>query len=136
MAYNVRKIDPLDLQARKAIGIDIPFEGQAVFNSTYQSADAIKANLINYFLTGKGERRLNPDFGAGLHNLLFENITQDSVENVKEGILTDLEIYFPRVVVEDLRIEGTPSSHTIVFQMSYSVSNTNINDEVVINFEQ
>lgn len=136
MAYNVRKIDPLDLQARKAIGIDIPFAGKAVFNSTYQSADAIKANLINYFLTGKGERRLNPDFGAGLQNVVFQNITQNLVETLRERILDDLEIYFPRVVVEDLSLIGDPNSQTVTFSMSYSVSDTNINDEVVINFEQ
>jgi phage baseplate assembly protein W len=136
MAYNVRKIDPLDLQARKAIGIDIPFAGQAVFNSTYQSADAIRANLINYFLTGKGERRLNPSFGAGLQNIVFQNITNNLVGTLRERILDDLEIYFPRVVVEDLRLEGTPSTNTVIFSMSYSISNTNISDEVVINFEQ
>lgn len=136
MAYNVRKIDPLDLQARKAIGIDIPFAGKAVFNSTYQSADAIKANLINYFLTGKGERRLNPDFGAGLQNVVFQNITQTLVETLRERVLNDLEVYFPRVVVEDLSLIGDPSTQTVTFSMSYSVSDTNINDEVVINFEQ
>lgn len=136
MAYNVRKIDPLDLQARKAIGINIPFEGKAVFNSTYQSADAIKANLINYFLTGKGERRLNPDFGAGLQNVVFQNITQNLVETLRERVLNDLDIYFPRVIVEELNILGTPDTHTVTFQMSYSVSDTNISDEIVINFEQ
>lgn len=136
MAYNVRKIDPLDLQPRKAIGIDLPFEGKAVFNSTYQSADAIKANLINYFLTGKGERRLNPDFGAGLQNVVFQNITQTLVETLRERVLNDLDIYFPRVVVEDLTLTGTPDTHYVTFQMSYSVSDTNISDEVVINFEQ
>jgi phage baseplate assembly protein W len=136
MAYNVRKIDPLDLQPRKAIGIDIPFSGKAVFNSTYQSADAIKANLINYFLTGKGERRLNPDFGAGLQNVVFQNITQTLVETLRERILDDLDIYFPRVVVEDLSLVGDTNTQVVTFSMSYSVSDTNISDEVVINFEQ
>jgi len=136
MAYNVRKIDPLDLQPRKAIGIDFPFEGVAVFNSTYQSADAIKANLINYFLTGKGERRLNPNFGAGLQNVVFRNINQELVDTLRERVLGDLEVYFPRVVVEDLKLEGIPSTNTVTFSMNYSVSDTNISDEVVINFEQ
>jgi len=47
MGYDVKRIDPLDLQPRKAIGVSLPFSGKAVFNSTYQSKDAIKANLIN-----------------------------------------------------------------------------------------
>ena len=66
MAYKVEKIDPLDLQPRKAIGVSLPFSARGVFNSTYQSKDAIKSNLINFLLTGNQERFLNPNFGAGL----------------------------------------------------------------------
>ena len=47
MAFNVKRIDPLDLQPRKAIGVSLPFSAPAVFKSTYQSKDAIKTNLIN-----------------------------------------------------------------------------------------
>ena len=56
MAFEIKKIDPRDLQPRVAIGVKLPFSGKAVFNSTFTSAEAIKNNLINYFLTGKGER--------------------------------------------------------------------------------
>ena len=136
MAYNVRKIDPLDLQPRKAVGINIPFSGEAVFNPTYQSADAIKANLINYFLTGKGERMLNPGFGAGLRNILFDNITQDRLVTLRENIIEELRNYFPRVVVRNLALDSYPDQHLINFSLKYSVSETNIEDEVVINFEQ
>ena len=31
MAFNVKKINPLDLQPRKAIGVDIPLSGVGVF---------------------------------------------------------------------------------------------------------
>ena len=47
MAFEVRKIDPRDLQPRTAIGVSLPFSGKAVFNSTFTSAEAIKNNLIN-----------------------------------------------------------------------------------------
>ena len=50
MAFNERKIFPLDTKPSTAIGINIPFNGSAVFNSTYLTKDAIKANLVNYFL--------------------------------------------------------------------------------------
>ena len=96
MAFEVKKIDPLDLQPRKAVGIDIPFSGNAVFNSTYQTKDAIRANLINFFLTGQGERFMNPTFGTGLRNFLFENIDEGTVRRVNNAIKRSLEIYFPR----------------------------------------
>jgi hypothetical protein len=38
-------------------------------NTTYTTQDAIKSNLINFILTGKRERIMNPGFGAGLLGL-------------------------------------------------------------------
>ena len=32
MAFDVKKINPLDRQPRKAVGVNLPFSGQAVFN--------------------------------------------------------------------------------------------------------
>lgn len=136
MAFDVKKIDPLDLQPRKAIGVSLPFSGQAVFNSTYESKDAIRANLINYFLTNKGERYLNPYFGSNLRSLLFENIIQDTLDNLKESISQDVRAYFPRVLPTRLDILTNPDSNSVSFYMSYQILDTNIQDQLLINIEQ
>jgi len=75
MAFQVERIHPLDLQPRKAVGVGLPFSSTSVFNSTYTTQDALKSNLINYLLTEKSERFLNPDLGAGLRALLFDQLT-------------------------------------------------------------
>lgn len=134
MSYKPLKIDPLDLSNRKAIGVKIPFSAGNVFNQTYQTKEAIKINLVNYFLTGKGERVLNPNFGSGLKNLLFENIVEDDIETVREVILEEVDTYFPNIVVNDLNIETSTENNTVVFSLRYSIPNTDIEDEVVINF--
>lgn len=136
MAMNVQKINPLDLQPRKAIGVKLPFSGKAVFNSTFISADAIKTNLINFFLTARGERYLNPDFGNGLQALLFDQLTEDKIREINSLIKEDLKFYFPRVVPTDMSIEGIPDRNTVQFVLKYKVDSTNIEDELVINFDQ
>lgn len=136
MAYKVQRINPLDLQPRKAIGVGLPFSGQAVFNSTYTSKDAIRSNLINFFLTGNNERVFNLDFGAGLRNMLFEGITEDKIEEIKLNINKSLELYFPRVQVKSLNLNAYPDQNLVNFELKYSVLQTNIEDEVSINFEQ
>ena len=136
MSYKVQRINPLDLQPRKAVGVALPFAGRAVFNSTYTTKDATKANLINFFLTGKNERVLNVDFGAGLRNFLFENLTQDLVDSTRETINQSLELYFPQVIVNNLELLAYPDQNLVTFSLKYSVRETNITDEVVINFEQ
>jgi phage baseplate assembly protein W len=136
MAYRVERIDPLDLQPRKAVGVSLPFQGSAVFNSTYTSKDAVRSNLINYFLTGKNERLFNLDFGAGLRNLLFENITLDRIEELKLNITKNIELYFPRVNINSLDLIAYPDQNLVNFVLKYSVRQTNIQDEISINFAQ
>jgi phage baseplate assembly protein W len=136
MAFNSRRINPLDLQPRKAIGVSLPLSGKAVFNSTYQTKDAIKTNIINYFLTGVGERYLNPNFGTILRNLMFENINQDTVDRVKNTVRRGLSEYFPTVNPVDFRVDGEPDTNTVTLTLKYSIRDTNIEDEVVINFQQ
>ena len=136
MAFNVRVIDPLDLQPSKAVGVALPFSGGAVFNSTYETKDAIKANLINYFLTNKGERYLNPNFGSDVRRLLFDNIDQQKLEEVREIIIRDVDLYFPKVIPSKIEVVADPDHNTVTFYMRYSIDSTNIQDELLINFEQ
>ena len=136
MALNSRRINPLDLQPRKAIGVSLPLSGAAVFNSTYMTKDAIRTNIINYFLTGQGERYMNPSFGTIIISLMFENINQNMIDRVKSTVRAGLSEYFPTVLPNDFKVIGTPDSNTVTLSLKYTIQNTNIQDEVVINFEQ
>lgn len=137
MSIDPKKIYPLDLEDRKAVGVSLPFSGKSVFNLTYTTKDAIKNNLINFFLTGQGERYLRPELGTNLRKtLLFENITKDSLDQIKEMIREDIFIYFPRVVLTSLEVIPHEDENKVVFYIKYYVSETDIEDELLINFEQ
>ncbi len=136
MAFEVRKIPAIDLQPRKAVGVSLPFSGKAVFNQTYETKQALKTNLINYFLTARGERYMNPNFGNRLQNLLFEQLTQNKVKQIDEQVRNDLEIYFPKVQPVEISTTGNPNNNTVSFSLSYKLRDTQIEDELTINFEQ
>tara|TARA_R100000657_G_C4588645_1_gene48280 strand:+ start:126 stop:536 length:411 start_codon:yes stop_codon:yes gene_type:complete len=136
MAFEIKKINPLDLKPSKGVGVSLPFSGRAVFNTTFETKDAIKANLINYFLTGKNERYFNPSFGAGLRNLLFTNIDESALDQIRTNILDDLDRFFPRVQVTSLELIPEADQNLIVFSMRYAIADSNISDEVVINFNK
>ena len=73
---NVRdyiRINPIDIQLDRAIGVSLPFNGEGVFNSTYTTNEQVKSNLLNVILTEPGERVFKPNFGVGLRSHLFEN---------------------------------------------------------------
>lgn len=136
MAFQVQKIHPLDLQPRKAVGVSLPFSAKDVFTSTYTTKDALKSNLINFLLTDKGERVLNPDFGIGLRSILFEQATQDTKDQIDYLIRKGIADWFPELVINTLTIAPKPDTNTVTIYMKYNVNQTNIQDELLINFEQ
>ena len=136
MAFQVEKINPLDLQPRKAVGVKLPFSSKSVFTSTYTTQEALKSNLINYLLTNKGERYLNPTFGANIRSLLFEQMTVDVRDVIDSTIRTGIKTWFSSVTIDTLTVVEDPNSNTITIYMKYLVDYTNIQDELLINFQQ
>lgn len=136
MAFQVEKINPLDLQPRKAVGVKLPFSSKSVFTSTYTTQEALKSNLINYLLTNKGERYLNPTFGANIRSLLFEQMTVDVRDVIDSTIRTGIKTWFNSVTIDTLTVVEDSNSNTITIYMKYLVDYTNIQDELLINFQQ
>ena len=104
MAFEAQQIYPIDFNKSAAVGIDIPFNAEGVFRLNYTTKAAIKNNLINYFLTNPGERFLNPTFGGGLRDTIFEQITTDNLDFLEERISFDLDQFFPNIKIENLNI--------------------------------
>ena len=123
-----------DLIDRQAIGVSIPFSAISVFNQTFTTADQTKSNLINYFLTNKGERILNPNFGGDLRNLLFEQITEETLSVLQKRIENDLENKFPIIEVKNLIINPQPNFNIVNIVLTYNVLNLE-NEVIEINIE-
>jgi phage baseplate assembly protein W len=135
MAYGLKKISPLDLKPSTAIGVALPFSAPNVFTSVYTTKDQIKYNIINFLLTDPRERVFNPNFGAGLRARLFEQITVDSFESVRQSLITQMEINFPQVQVTDLTITGNPNYNSINIKFSYKLLRSNENDSVILTIQ-
>ena len=134
MAYNVININPLDLQPSKGVGIKVPFDGPTGLNITYTTKEAVKSNILNFFLTGKRERIMSPNMGAGIREQLFEQITNNTAENLEDIITFGLGDYFPQIKLTNLNVSAAPDQNLIQIYFSYSIKNTNIQDEITINF--
>ena len=133
MAYIVRNVDVLDLKPSTGVGIALPFNGPTGVNTTYTTKDAIKSNLLNFILTGKRERVMNPGFGSGIRDVIFEQITDERIDQIENLIYGGVEQFFPQVRIGNLTIDLSPDTKTITIYLKYSVINTNIEDELQIN---
>ena len=134
MAFNPQLINPIDLNPNLAVGVNLPFSGPSVFTPNYLTSNAIKNNLINYFLTNPGERPLNPTFGGGLRSFIFQQISENSLDGLKENVSLKLETYFPNVIINSLDVLKRDDENSVVVQLKYSIANSNINDDLTFQF--
>lgn len=133
MAYRVLQRDPRDLSNRKAIGVQMPFESDTVFVPTYNSLEAYKVNLYNFFMTGKRERFLNPEMGSTLLEYLFEPIPdQYTVKAIQDNIQFEIEKFFPRLEVLEIKLEDFPEYNSVQVTIFFRIKNTELEDKLVI----
>jgi uncharacterized protein len=134
MAYRVPNIEPIDLQPRVAIGISLPFNGPTGFNGTYTTADQLRTNILSFLLTNRGERLYRPNFGANLRSLIFEQQNNFTLDQLNSIITSQVETQFPGVSVLNVDVDSQPDLNTINVSISYGVTNTNIQDQLTLAF--
>jgi len=134
MAFGAKKIFPIDTKPGTAVGIAIPFNAPATFFPTYTTKDAIRNNLLNFFLTNSTERYLNNEFGANLRQFIFEQINSGTISDLKSNIQLLINQYFPNIKVDQLEVLESPDTNEINVSITYSIINTGITDQVEINF--
>lgn len=87
-------------------GIILPISHgpQGFFNQSYSVIEQVKTNLNLLLKTRKGERRMNPDFGSGLWNVLFENYNEDISPLIENTIKQDINRWMNYVTVKDVQV--------------------------------
>lgn len=67
---------------------------------------AIRRSLRNIILTMPTERLFNPSFGCSIYRMLFEPITEQTSEAIKNELLTTVGNFEPRVKI--ISVEAIP----------------------------
>lgn len=87
---------------------------------TLTDLDLVKQDLLNHFLTRKGERVMRPNFGSIIHDILmepFDNLTKQDIEDeCKEIVDND-----PRVDLLATNIENTDHLLKVELYLQYKV---------------
>jgi phage baseplate assembly protein W len=90
-----------------AYGILLPVQkgDTGYFRQGFESYEQAKSNLKNLLLTRRGERIMQPEFGSGLHELLFEQATDDLEERLQETIENTVGYWLPYINIDEVDIE-------------------------------
>ena len=137
MAYRVLYQDPRDLDNRKAIGVEMPFNNDSVFVSTYNSLEAYKVNLYNFFSTEKEERYLNPTLGSSLMQYLFSpTLDQNTLSSIESTIRFEIETYFPRLEIVQVNLDEYPDDNLLQIDIQFKIKGTELEDNLVLDINR
>lgn len=114
------RINTLDVNKNRGIGIAIPFDPVNIFKITYTTKDQIKSNLLNFLLTNKGERVFNPNFGANIRALVFDQMV--NLEETRETISDSIALYFPELQITEVSFTPNYDTNTLLIKISYIIN--------------
>ena len=96
------------------------------YQLTKDLTENIKQNFKNLVFTIPGERVMDPEFGVGFSTLLFENATDQLVEDLKERLFIQVERYLPYISIA--RVEAQLQDNTAYMRVDYIIPSLSVSD--------
>lgn len=85
----------------------------------------IKESIWIILSTSKGERVMRPDFGCGIHDLVFYPINTTTVNLIHNSIQEALTLWEPRIELNKLGVEEKSDEGKLEISIDYRVRVTN-----------
>jgi phage baseplate assembly protein W len=89
----------------------------------YVNEDAVKRSIRNLILTEKYDRPFQPEIGCRIKSLLFENMSDVIVEEIKNVIKETIDTYEPRARVLDIIVQANESRQSYDIYIYFEVIN-------------
>jgi phage baseplate assembly protein W len=86
--------------------------------------EAVKASIKNLLLTDKGERPYQPNLGCNIRQMLFDNMTPDTIILMKEVIKDTLEAYEPRADIIGIDVRSSVDDNQVNIAVVFKVINS------------
>ena len=97
----------------------------------------IRQNFKNLILTSPGERIMEPNFGVGLYNFLFEPLSGETMDRLVEKITEQKDVYIPSVNIEVIDFVTSDENSNLAYNqvqvvIQYNILPYNAKDELRI----
>jgi len=95
----------------------------------------IEESIFNILGTAKGERVMLPEYGCGIHDLVFEPNNPITLSRVTQDVRTALVQYERRIDVLDVDVETSPETpNLLIIRINYRVRSNNALGNLVYPF--
>jgi phage baseplate assembly protein W len=124
----------------QGIGITLPLQigNTGYFEQAFDTLTQVKSNFINLILTRKGERVHQPEFGCGIHDYLFEQLTPENIEGAKLSVLAAVERWMPFLELIQFELAAAPEDldqNKLQLYVGYRLrKNPDIRDTIILTF--
>ncbi len=119
--------------AQKFIGVTLPIRlGQTgMFEQSTTVIQQTRSNFKNLILTKKGERVGQPELGCDLWKILFEPLTEETLENARLAVADAVDRWMPFIELTNFRITKTEENNIVSIRCLYRFrANPNVTDQV------
>lgn len=121
----------------QGIGIKLPIRlgKTGYFEQTFTTLDTVKADVVNLLLTVKGERPMQPNFGADIQKLLFENIIDGIDSIIERNIQQAIDFWMPYINLQEIKVDTSPEVvdlNKIKIQITFSIDQVPNRFETII----
>ena len=129
----------LDLDPDVTIGLSLPMKHDDVkgfFPGTTTTLSQTGSNIRNLLLTNKGERVGQPTFGADIMKVLFEQMSDELVNQVESSISEAMAEWLPHVTVSKLNVEPDEVEiNRLNIDLEFSLTmNPEVHDAISLSF--
>jgi hypothetical protein len=90
-----------------------------------QFEESVRQSIWIILATSKGERVMRPDFGCGIHDLVFEVNSASTAGRVAQEVEKALLLQEPRIDVLDIQVQPGGDGDTLLISIEYEVRATN-----------
>ena len=89
----------------------------------------VRQNFKMLILTAPGERVMEPEFGVGLRNFLFENFNNSVFVEIKSEIIKQTAIFLPVISILEINFDtSNPDANILGIRILYSLPDVGITD--------
>lgn len=97
--------------------------------------DDIREAVRIILLTARGERVMRPEFGAGLHNFVFETMSVTNIGTIQAAVQNALIQWEPRIELLSVSVEADQGEvGKLLINIDYEVRATNTRFNLVFPF--
>jgi uncharacterized protein len=123
---------------REFLGVGWKFPLQVTPGGTIAQAkyeQRIEESIYLILSTAKGERVMLPDFGCGIHELVFASNNTTTIALVVQKVREALVAFEPRIDVLDISAESAPDQlNLLLIRINYRVRANNARGNLVYPF--